>query len=64
MLKALASAIAEELATDGRPVDPGEVADRALRGYGDSSTDAADRAAVRRELEDFVRKLRSRTAAS
>ena len=64
MLKALARAIVEQLETDGQPVDPGEVADRALRGYSDAPADAAERAAVRHELEDFVRELRCRTAAS
>lgn len=64
MLKALARAIVEELEADGQPVHPGEVADRALRGYSDSPGDAGEWATVRRELEDFVRELRARSAAS
>jgi hypothetical protein len=64
MVRALARAIVEELEADGKPVHPAEVAELALRGYSESLADAAGRAAVRHELEDFVRALRARTAAS
>ncbi len=62
MLKALVRVIVEELAGHGQPVPPADVAERALRGYGQSSAGAPQRFAVRRELEDFVRELRSATS--
>jgi len=63
MLKALARAMVEELQADGQPVQPGDVAERALRGYAGSPA-GAERAAVRRELEDYVRGLHTRFPAS
>lgn len=59
MLKALARAIVEELEYDGKPVDPAAVATRALHGYRHSPEDEDERAAVQRELEDYVRELRA-----
>jgi hypothetical protein len=63
MLKALARAIVEELEYDGKPVDPAAVAARALHGYRDSPEDAAERAVICRELEDYVRELRVKDAS-
>ena len=57
MLKALARTIIEELQYDGKPVVPAEVAARAMYGYRDTPDDAAERRAIRRELEDHVREL-------
>jgi hypothetical protein len=57
MLKALARAIAEDLEYDGKPVDPVEVASRAMYGYRDTPEDAVERMAIRHELEAHVREL-------
>jgi hypothetical protein len=59
MLKTLVRGMVEELEAEGERVNPSEVAARAMMGLRQTIESLAERLALRRELEDYVRDIRS-----